>query len=82
MITTTETVMGVIILFFLMILMALLYYKTRYTFIMILVYLFSLLIGINALNDYSIPFSPYLQVLFLLFQSLLFLLTAIRKFKR
>lgn len=82
MITTTETIMGIIIIFFLMILMAFLYYRTNYPLLIIMVYLFSLLIGINALNDYSIPFSPYLQVLFLLVQSLFFLFTAIKKFKR
>lgn len=79
---TTESLMGMVIIIFLMIFMAILYAKVRIFLVILIVYVFSLVIGVDALQDFTIPFSPYLQVLFLLYQSLFFLLTAIKTFSR
>lgn len=40
--------------------------------IILCVFSFSLIIGMISIRDGSIPFSPYIQMFFLLFQSILF----------
>jgi len=75
---STTSIMGIVVLFFLMGFMAILYLKLRVFLVILIVYVFSLMIGINSLQDYSIPFSPNLQILFLLYQSLFFLLTTFK----
>lgn len=70
-----------VILIFLMILMMVLYVKYRVPLLIITVYMFSLLLGYESLSI-EIPLTPYFQIFFLLFQSVLFILTAMDFFSK
>ena len=74
----TTTIISVIILFVLMIIMILLYLKLRIFLVILVVFLFSLIIGINSMSETNIPFTPYLQTFFLLFQSCIFIITSLK----
>lgn len=73
------TFFGIIFLFGLMIFC---YLKIRIFWIIIIIELFSLIIGFNSFNESVIPFTPYLQIFFLIFQTAIFLLTAIQVFEK
>lgn len=64
------------ILIVLMFVMIVLYLKVRYFLAILLVFLFSLILGVLAL-EIEIPLTPYFQILFILFQLVIFLITAI-----
>lgn len=66
---------------FLFALMLFCYLKIRVFVLILGIYLFSLIIGITAFNESVIPFSPYLQIFFLVFQSIIFILVAIQTFE-
>lgn len=65
-------------LVFLMVLMLFMYYsKKRIEFIPILIiFLFSLIMGINSLSI-DFPLTPYFQLFFMLFQTIFFVLAAL-----
>ena len=71
------TFFGIIFLFALMIFCFL---KLRIFVLILAIYLFSLIIGFNSFSESVIPFTPYLQIFFLVFQTIMFLLTAIQTF--
>lgn len=76
----------VVVLFLFMALIVVLYLKlennTIEKFLIILtVFLFSIIIGTTAIVEFAIPFSPYLQLFFLLFQTIFFILTALESYK-
>ena len=70
-------ILSVFILFLIMFITIILFLKIRIFLVILVVFLFSLVIGISALSETSIPFSPYLQIFFLLHQSIIFLITSI-----
>jgi len=72
-----DIVMSGFLLIFLMILMLVFYAKFQILPLVIVLYLFSVVIGVLSLQKGDIPFSPYFQSFFLLFQSVLFILTII-----
>lgn len=72
------TFFAIIFLFGLMIFC---YLKIRVFIVILGIYLFSLVIGIIAFNESVIPFTPYLQIFFLIFQTILFVLVVIQTFE-
>lgn len=74
-------IISLLILVFLMCLMLFLYYtKGRRQFLPILIiYLFSIIIGIGSFSI-QLPLTPYFQIMFLLFQSIYFVLTGLDAF--
>ena len=71
----------VFLLIFLMIFMIVLYIKVRRFLLILIIFLFSLILGINSLSV-DIPLSPYFQILFILFQSCFFLITSIELYTK
>jgi len=66
---------------FLFALMMFCYLKMRVFVLILAIYLFSLIIGITSFSESVIPFTPFLQIFFLIFQSIIFILTAIQTFE-
>lgn len=71
-----STVLSFFTIMTLMVLMLVLYLKFRFFHIILIVFLFSIVIGMYSIADYSLPFSPYFQLFFLTFQSVIFILTS------
>ncbi len=76
-----DAILGIMILCVLMVIMMITYSKLRVWLVVTIVFLFSLIIGFNAMSFYAIPFSPYIQIFFVLFQSTFFLITSIQAYK-
>jgi len=68
-------------LIILMIIMVYLYKKTKIWLVIFLMFLLSLLIGINIILLDYIPFNPYISIGFILFQFIFFILITIKIFK-
>lgn len=68
-------------LIFFFVLMVYCYLKLRIFWLILIIYLFSLIIGVLAVSESIIPFTPYLQIFFLIFQSILFIETIIGVFQ-
>ena len=64
-----------------MLVMLVLYTKLRRFVLITVVFLFSLVIGMMSIQETSIPFSPYIQIFFLLFQTIIFLITSLRVYQ-
>ena len=73
---TAFTTFSLLIMFFFMGLMILLYVKYRWFVVILLVFLFSLVVGTISITDNILPFSPYLQMFFMTFQSIIFFITS------
>lgn len=77
---------SIFILVFLIVLMW--YFYTKYKanqikfLIVLVVFLFSIVIGMGSITSLSIPFSPYFQLFFLLIQTIFFILSALEVFER
>jgi len=71
-----KPVLVIFMLIFLLGLMLVFYNKHTYSFFlpMLLVFLFSIVIGVSSIIESSIPFSPYFQLFFILMQFVLFIL--------
>jgi len=69
-----EVLMGVFILIFMMVLMLYFYLKVLILYFMVPIYLFSLVIGLSSIAVGDIPFTPYFQGFFLVFQSIVFIM--------
>ena len=67
---------------FLFALMLFCYIKIRVFLVILVIYLFSLVIGITAFNESVIPFTPFLQIFFLVFQSIIFIIVSIEVFSK
>lgn len=65
-----------------MCLMIFFYLKKRNWIIILIIFLFSLIFGVMSLSAVDIPFTPYAQIFFLLFQSIFFTLTSIELWER
>lgn len=78
-----QPMLAFFILIILMSLMFFLYMKVRKPELLILVvFLFSLIIGIGALMNCGIPFTPYLQIFFILFQLSIFILASLNYYEK
>ena len=62
-------------------LMILAYYKFRIFLVILIIYLFSIVIGVMSIGINDIPFTPYLQIFFLVFQSIFFIITILELYK-
>lgn len=69
-------VISFMILLILMIVMVFLFTRKKVWLPILIVFLFSLVIGINSLGTPNFPFSPYFQIFFIVFQTVFFLLTS------
>lgn len=76
-----DGLMGLIVLILLMILMLMLYLKARYFLPILVVFLFSLIMGINAMSISNFPLTPNFQIFFITFQTIIFIKTAIDLFR-
>lgn len=74
---TPYIILSILILFGLIFLMLYLYVKTEDYEPILIVFLFSLIIGTMSLPIINFPFTPWFQIFFLLFQTVLFLLKAL-----
>ena len=75
-------ILTILILFVLMGLMIYFYRKLRVFPIILVVYLFSLVIGTMSIGEGIIPYTPYFQFFFLLIQTIFFMLTALNLFTK
>ena len=69
--------MSIILMGILMVLMIYFYSKLRVFLIVLTVFIFSLIFGVNALFITLFPFTPYLQLFFITFQSAIFFKTSL-----
>lgn len=60
----------------LVILMIILFVKVKRYYLILITFLFSLVIGALSLTEGAIPFTPFTQLFFLLFNSVVFYLSA------
>ena len=77
---TPYIVLSFLILFNLIVFMLFFYFKIsnkNELLIILLIFLFSLIIGVISITENILPFSPYLQIFFLLFQTIFFILTSL-----
>jgi len=77
-----QPLFSVIILIILMLIMVSLYRKVKIWLVIFIMFILSLLIGINSLLLDYIPFNPYLSIGFILFQFTFFILISIKLYKR
>lgn len=56
-------------------LMLLCYLKIRIPLVILFIFLFSLIIGIMFLSVENVPFTPYIQLFFIFFQSIFLIIT-------
>lgn len=75
-------VLDFFVMLFLVMLMIFCYMKLRVFYIILLIYLFSIIIGVMALSDPYVPFTPYFQVLFILFQTMIFFADCLDTFSK
>ena len=73
--------LSVFILIVLMVLMIGMYKYFRIWWIILVVFLFSLIIGGLSISVGDIPFSPYFQIFFIIFQSVFFIIMTMKVFK-
>lgn len=77
---------SIFILVFLIVLMW--YFFTKYRsnqvkfLIVLVIFLFSIVIGVSSITSFSIPFSPWFQLFFLLIQTIFFILSALEVFEK
>lgn len=61
-------------------LMLICYLKVRILLVILLVFLFSLIIGVMFLSIENVPFTPYIQIFFILFQSVFLIITFVEAY--
>lgn len=74
-------IMTLLVIMFLFMLMVFCYLKIRVFIVILVIYLFSLVIGLSSMSESIIPFTPYLQIFFLLFQTVIFTITSLEVFR-
>ena len=80
--TVLQPFLAIFILIILLVIMLILYLKMRLFLPILVVFLFSLVIGMNSLTLEYIPFNPYVSIFFILFQSVIFIETSLQQYKR
>lgn len=76
-----EPFLAVFILLAVMVFMVIMYMKVRIFLVILMIYLFSIILGINSLALEHIPLNPYVSIFFLLFQSAFFLQTCLDTYR-
>ena len=66
--------LSVAVMLFLMMLTIACYMKWRYFLVMITLFLFSIVIGMISIAEASIPFTPWFQIFFMVFETIFFYL--------
>lgn len=80
----TSMITPVLSLFFIIFLIGLMifcYLKVRVFLVILVIYLFSLLIGVMFLEIDNIPFTPYLQIFFILIQTIFLIIVSIELYE-
>ena len=77
-----EPFLSILILIILMVIMIIIYKYIRIWLAILVLFLFSLIIGINSIAIEYIPFNPYISIFFILFQSIFFTLISLKVYKR
>ena len=65
------------IMILLLVLMIYFYVKVRKFLPILVIFLFSLIIGMTTFSSFSIPYYPWFNLFFILFQSIIFMLTSL-----
>ena len=65
------------ILLFFIVLMLVLYLKYKMFHLILIIYAFGLIIGALSFTEGYLPFTPYIQIFYLVFISVIFVFTAI-----
>lgn len=73
--------LSIFFIVFLIALMIFLYLKIRVLLVILLVFLFSIIIGILFLTIENIPFTPWIQIFFIFFQSIIFIITVLEAYE-
>lgn len=68
---------SILIVVMLLIVMIYLFAKKRFFLPILVVFLFSIVIGMISIENSTIPFSPWFQIFFILVQAMFFLLTVL-----
>ena len=77
----TEIVIdSIYVLLLLMLIMLVIFFKMNEFLLILITFLFSLIIGFNSLMIGTMAFSPYFQIFFLMFQSVIFYISAIGEY--
>lgn len=76
-ITIFTPALSVFILFFLLVLMLIIHWKIRNWLFELIIFLFSIIIGLISMSNGNIPFTPYLQLFFIILQAFIFIQTTI-----
>jgi hypothetical protein len=74
-------VFSVLMLAILLILMVFFYTKKRVFVIILAIFLFSIILGVDSLNVDGIPFTPWFQVFFIVIQTVFFIMTAVNVYQ-
>lgn len=77
-----QPILTVFILLILMLIMVIIYIKIKNLLVIIVIFLFSLIIGMTSLTIEAIPFTPYIQIFFMLFQMSIFIITSTEMYKQ
>jgi len=80
--TIVQPFILIFILIILMIIMVILYTRMKIWLVIFIMFILSLIIGINLLHLNYIPFNPYLSIGFILFQFIFLILISIKLYKR
>lgn len=71
--TVLNPFLNIFILIFFIGLMLICFYKIRIFIFILTIFLFSIVIGVMSIAINETPFTPYLQIFFMLFQGIIFL---------
>lgn len=72
---------SIFLMIVMIVLMLFFYLKHDKFMIILLIYLFSLIIGIQSISISTFPLNPYFQLFFILFQTLILLYDALKTFR-
>ena len=61
-------------------LMLIAYVRFRIFLVILTIFLFSLVIGMESITVNDMPFTPFIQIFFMLFQTIFFILTVFKTF--
>ena len=65
-----------------MIIMIIVYYKLRIWLVIFVIFIFSIIIGLNSLNIDNVPLNPYISIFFIFFQMSFFIIRSIEIYKK
>ncbi|MGB5911851.1 MAG: hypothetical protein WBH31_11710 [Promethearchaeia archaeon] len=77
-----QPILTFLIIIVLMAVMLIVFLKIENWMVCLVILLFSLIIGILSISMGDIPFTPYFQIFFIVFQSVIFLITSLDAFTK